>query len=133
MPLPENALLPLEEQETALVIATAAPATKITTVTLPDTWTRRFVRMTFTNRDNAVRLLSLYAGDTVDTDRTLIKNEPLSNYQKISYSEDDLKKLITKFTAGSGATTGQNVNLYGLIDGVTVGIQVDVTYIDELL
>jgi len=130
VPLKENALLPLEEQEGALVVATAAPATAITTVTLPDGWTRRVVRLRITNLGNARRSITLYSGDAVDTDRTQLGAAiSLSNYQTILMSEDDLKKMIKKFRAASS----QNVNLYGIIDGGTDGIQVDVTYLDELL
>jgi len=90
---------------------------------LPNNWRGRILRIVATNLDNNVRQLSLYSGDTVTQNRTLLKTYSLSNYQtRIIEVIEPEKDQVGEW----GVTTDDEDNrIYGLVDAVTNGVLIE--------
>lgn len=111
-------------EDSVLVDQTAgANAVRLTNSSLPLNWKGRVLRIVATNRDNAVRLLSIYSGDAADRDRNLKKSIVLTNYEtrvfEVLFPEKD-DVLQWKV-----ATATQDTDLYGLLDAVTTGVLIE--------
>jgi hypothetical protein len=132
LPLPPEALpsVLLSEPSTLVTGAAGSEDTLSNNSTLPDGWTCRITRLVLVNEDNAIRTITITAGESGNETRTSLLTLALSNYERVVLEEDDLRNFITSFRASSS----QNNLIYASIDAFTVGIRVAVLeYIQEIL
>lgn len=125
MPMSADAIVAGKIHEASVLVNQSVPAdaVRLTNSSLGTYWKGRVLRIVATNRDNAVRLLSIYSGHPADKDHTLLKQIQLSNYLtrpfEVLFPEKDeiLKWQVT--------TAGEDTDLYALVDALTTGVLIE--------
>jgi len=90
---------------------------------------RKIRRIIFHNRDNAVRMVTLYTGTLAVPGATALPRRcHLINYGYFVWEPEKPTEQLAEFVASVG-----NTRLQAIVDGVTTGIETEVDYFDDLV
>lgn len=125
MPMSEEAIAAGKIHEPDILVSAiaAGAANRLTNHSLTNKWKGRVFRFIATNKDNAVRTLTIYSGIAATRNQTLVKEIQLSNYEtrifEVMHPEKD---EIMKWGI---VTDGEDTDLYAWLDAVTTGVLVE--------